>query len=102
MPSKTINEWCRLVHANAINKGFAYKARKRPVPELLCLIHSETSEALEAYRQNSFLKLSEELADICIRVFDMAEEYEIDLEYEIEKKHIINLQRPYKHHGKVI
>jgi len=53
------------------------------VPEKLCLIHSEISEALEDYRNNS-MKLSfgvngkpigfpTELADAVIRIMDLAE-----------------------------
>ena len=98
----SINEWCQVIHTNSINKGFARSNKQRPIPELLCLIHSEISEALEAYRIGSVLKFNEEIADACIRLFDLAAEYTIDLEYCIERKHKINLQRPYKHGNKKI
>lgn len=52
---------------------------KRNVPEMLCLIHSEISEAMEGYRKNSMddklphrTMLEVELADALIRIYDMA------------------------------
>jgi len=78
-------------------------SRQRNVPELLALVHSEISEALEAYRKritdgpNNF---GEELADAVIRVFDMAEGLGIDIEAEILRKHEYNKTREYRHGGK--
>lgn len=86
------------IHKNAIAHG--WWETKREIPELLCLIHSEVSEALEAYRNHNDENLHEELADVVIRVMDMCEGYGIDIEAEILKKHAINKKRPYKHGGK--
>jgi NTP pyrophosphatase (non-canonical NTP hydrolase) len=72
----------------------------RQVPELLCLVHSEVSEALEAYRNLDDANYQEELADIVIRVMDMAEHAGIDLESQIIHKNNINKTRGYKHGGK--
>jgi NTP pyrophosphatase (non-canonical NTP hydrolase) len=90
------------IHDNAVKHGWWDKPRD--APELLCLIHSEVSEALEAYR-NDIQEgdkgcLSEELADIVIRVFDMAEDFNIDICEAVKQKHMINAQRPYRHGGK--
>lgn len=91
------------VHENAIAHG--WWETKRPVPELLCLIHSEVSEALEGHRKGLVEGqkgcLGEELADIVIRVFDMAEAYEIDMVKQVSEKHEYNKTRPYRHGGKV-
>jgi len=87
------------IHANA--RAHGWWDHQRPVPEVLCLIHLEVSEALEAYRRNDKANFAEELADIAIRLFDAAEGYGIDLEKEIIKKHEINKSRPYRHGGKV-
>jgi len=87
------------IHLNAVRHGWWEKSR--PIPELLCLIHSEVSEALEAYRANNDENLVEELADIAIRVFDMAEGLGLDIEKAILDKHEINKNRPYRHGGKV-
>lgn len=72
--------------------------------ERLCLIHSEISEALEAYR-NDIPRgekgwMGEELADATIRIFDLAFGENIDIVSEIEKKHKFNKTRPYRHGNK--
>jgi len=65
--------------------------------ELLMLIVSELGEACEALRKNNWDNFKEELADTMIRLFDMAEGLNIDLEKEILKKVEKNKKRPYKH-----
>ncbi len=91
-----------VIHKLAVEKG--WWDTKREVPELLCLVHSEVSEALEAYRNNvpssSRNCLAEELADIVIRVFDMATFFKIDIIGAIARKHQYNKTRAYKHGGK--
>lgn len=79
--ARTLAQGC---HGRAWNNGWWHNPKTsdlqaRPVPELLCLIHSEISEALEGYRKNlndDHLKdrpmLEVELADAVIRIFDMA------------------------------
>lgn len=94
----TIAEWQEEIHDNAIKHG--WWNTPRPVPETLCLIHSEVSEALEAYRNHDNANFAEELADIAIRLFDAAEGYRIDLEKEIAKKHETNKTRTYRHGDK--
>jgi len=90
------------VHRYAVDKG--WWENERPVPELLCLLHSEVSEALEAYRNNIMSGepgcLEEELADLVIRIWDMCGAFHIDIAEEVNKKHQINLQRPYRHGNK--
>lgn len=90
----------RAVHENAVNHG--WWESERPVPEILCLIHSEVSEALEAYRNHDDENFAEELADIGIRLLDAAEGYGINLEAEILKKHEKNKARSYRHGGKAV
>ncbi len=88
------------IHRNAVEHGW-YDGEKRKVPELLCLVHSEVSEALEAYRNGDQDNFREELADVAIRLMDMSEYLSVDLEAEIARKHEINKGRPYRHGGKV-
>jgi NTP pyrophosphatase (non-canonical NTP hydrolase) len=94
----TISNMAKEIHINALNHGWWEDVR--PIPELLCLIHAEVSEALEAYRKEDNDNLKEELADIMIRVMDMAVGYGIDIEAEIIKKHEYNKTRSYRHGGK--
>lgn len=80
----------------------------REVPECLVLIHSEVSEALEVYRNTFELgelehfrdEFGEELADIVIRVFDLAFHHGIDILQVIERKHRKNINRSFKHGNK--
>lgn len=75
-------------------------ARKRNVAEMLALIHSEVSEALEGYRkdrQDGDGSLGEELADTVIRIMDMAVGLGINLEQQIMDKHKRNQLRPHRH-----
>lgn len=97
----------RAVHENAKIKCFWKKSIKGDgtmieghIPEKLALIHSEVSEALEAYRDNDMQLLGEELADIIIRTMDLAEAYGIDIHKEVVTKHVVNLRRTHMHGGK--
>jgi NTP pyrophosphatase (non-canonical NTP hydrolase) len=66
-------------------------------PQILALIHSEVSEALEADRENDDALYAEELADVIIRVLDHVESEGIDLEREIKEKMDVNEDREEKH-----
>lgn len=79
--------------------------------DFISLIHTELSEALEAYRDGfdpGFIVhvggkpegVDIELADVVIRVADMAEELGIDLETAIKVKLAYNRTREHKHGGK--
>lgn len=86
------------IHKNAVAHG--WWEEERPIPEMLCLIHSEVSEALEAYRNRDDENFAEELADIIIRVLDLAIGQGVDIETAVLKKHNFNKDRPYRHGGK--
>ena len=73
---------------------------KRNVPEMLCLIHSEISEAMEGYRKNLMddklphrSMLEVELADAVIRICDMAGGLGLDLDGAINEKLEFNKNR---------
>lgn len=131
-----INKLASEVYENARNKGF-YDQEKN-IGEMLCLIHSEVSEALEADREGRYFKTSpniktwwilamadpdfidtffadkdfkeafdahvkntfeDELADIVIRVMDLAAFKRVDLESHIKAKIRYNSLRE-RMHGK--
>jgi NTP pyrophosphatase (non-canonical NTP hydrolase) len=70
------------------------------IPAILALIHSEVSEALEAFRKNDWSNFSEELADIIIRVLDCSGGLGIDIDSAVEEKIEKNKLRGFRHGGK--
>lgn len=73
---------------------------KALVAEKLCLIHSEVSEAMEGHRKDlmddklpEFKAITVELADACIRIFDLAGALGLDLGPALAAKMAYNAQR---------
>jgi NTP pyrophosphatase (non-canonical NTP hydrolase) len=128
VPAGLNNLSCAIYQRN-VEKGFYEKPKN--IGEMLCLIHSEVSEALEADRKDNYADknliqemeaegytwkdsetsfksafekyvkntFEDELADIMIRVMDLAAFKGIDLEFHIRQKMEYNLLRQ-KYHGK--
>jgi len=92
---KYITELTRLAYLTSQNNGF----HENPVETgtSLALIHSEVSEALEADRKGDVENFVEELADVCIRVFDLCGSRGFDLENVLYKKMEMNKRRQHKH-----
>ena len=119
-----LNELAKVIHTNNKQKGF-YDEPKN-IGEMLALIHSEVSEALEADRRNQYSKIPEriweeieeapndkkfrkmfqenckdrfedEMADVIIRVLDMCAYLEIDIQKHLKAKIEYNALRPHKH-----
>ncbi len=93
-----INQLCQKAFEIAKSKG--WHDEERETGTQLALIHSEVSEALEADRKGDSENFVEELADVCIRVFDLCGSKGIDLEKAILDKMERNKSRSYKHGGK--
>ena len=125
-----INELSKKIHSNNKAKGF-YDSEKN-IGEILALIHSEVSEALECDRKDKYAipigtksadtigncfenddtafqiefevwvkdTFEDELADIMIRVMDLAAFKGINLETHIKAKMRYNALRPHKHGNK--
>jgi len=119
----SIQELSKQIHENAKAKGFWDKERN--LGEMLMLIVSEVSEAMESDRENRFSDWSDrlppfmdnipndefnkvfkdevkntfedELADVMIRVMDLAYSRGVDIEWHIKQKMRYNETRPHMH-----
>ena len=93
----------KYVHANAVEHGWWEEPREDGT--LIALIMSEAAEALEALRKANgpdehcpqFSGAEVELADVIIRIMDMAEARGWNVAGAIVAKHEFNKGRPYKH-----
>ena len=77
-----VSEMQREAHETAKAKGF-HDGDRTPA-EALALIHSEVTEALDAHAARDAINFAEELADITIRVGDLAGSLDLDIEREVE------------------
>ena len=73
---------------------------KRNVPELLCLIHSEISEAMEAHRKGLMDDklphrpgIEVELADAILRIADLGKALNLDVAGALVEKDLFNRRR---------
>lgn len=102
----------REMQKEAASQGAASGWNDRPIeiPEMVALLHSEASEALESWRKGEPIwwigeggkpeGVAAEIADILIRAAHYAELLSFDLEDAVEKKMKYNKTRPYRHGGK--
>lgn len=120
----------QVAHQTAIDKGW-WENDQRSLGELIALMHSELSEALEEWRvhgleQSHFIYVTDptlgyipihqgdhitddakpegiavEFADVLIRIFDTCAHYNIPLDHALMLKMNYNQTRPYRHGGKL-
>lgn len=99
-----IDSLCRDAHINSNNHG--WWEEERSFGEIVALIHSELSEALEYARKDpltksnhivDFLGIEEEFADVLIRIFDYCGKKKYRLGQAIVEKMKFNIGRPKKH-----
>lgn len=109
---KTLNDYAAEAHAD--NEKWwqdpaTGKRIERNKGELLCLVHSEISEAMEGERKNLMddklphRRMAEvELTDALIRIFDYAGAFGYDLEGAYNEKRTFNKQREdHKHEARL-
>lgn len=99
---KTLNDYATESHGDNMQWWLDRDGNKldRNKGELLCLIHSEVSEAMEGERKNLMddklpnRRMAEvELVDALIRIFDYAGAFGYDLEGAYQEKRAFNKQR---------
>lgn len=85
----TIQQLTKLIMAQAKEKGFGTKPEEINVAEKIALIHSEISEAFEAYRHKNIDGedgFKEELGDAVQRILHLCGVLDINIEKSILKK----------------
>lgn len=95
-----------VVYLTARSKGWWENERR--IGELIALMHSELSEALEGARHGNppsehipdFNSLEEEFADVVIRIMDTAAHLNLRVGLAVVAKQRFNEGRAFKHGGK--
>jgi NTP pyrophosphatase (non-canonical NTP hydrolase) len=94
----------------AVSKGWEQDAGTRTFGDECSLLHTEISEAFEAYRKRGFESwegqdgkpegVGSEFADVFIRLLHYCYVHGIDLQAEYDLKTAYNRTREYRHGGK--
>lgn len=121
--NKSLAEWQK--HVKQVNEEKGWYEAERTFGDEIALIHTELSEAFEAFRSHGFEDMTaklckkcddfgrhapdhickpegvgSELADVLIRLLDTCERHNVDVEDELSRKIEFNKTRPWRHGGK--
>lgn len=88
-----IKEYQKAILQNKINHQF----NTTNVEKEFLALYGEVAEAFAAYRKME--PIGEELADVAIYLFGLAEILQVDLEKEVQAKMMINEKRQYSAYG---
>ncbi len=96
MLNQGLNVKMRQVRELADAKGFSSEPAR--IWEMLALIHTEVSEATDAYKKGAPMdQIGEELTDAIIRILHLMSALDQDAEALFEHKMQINWERPHKY-----
>lgn len=100
-----------------VNEALGWLDKPVSFLEAMCLLYTEVTEAVEAYREHGLEDqtrtmigmhdrpkpegVGSEFADILIRLLDDCERFGVDLEVEYRRKLDYNRTRPYRHGNKL-
>ena len=108
----TIEELLDESYQTAVDKGWRGEHDDRTFGDEVVLMHSELSEAIEAFREGDDMTevtfkengkpegVAVELADVMIRIADSCKHRGIPLERALREKLAYNKQREFRHGGK--
>lgn len=108
-----------------VNTAKGWRSGDNTFGDYCALLHSEISEALEAWRDHKLADatgevrsaldavglegqpakpegVGSEFADVLIRLLDTCDVYGIDLDFEYERKIAYNATRPFRHGGRAL
>jgi len=94
--NRDLNDYVREVRQLCDAKGFSSEPEQ--FWQMLALIHTEISEATDAYKKGEPLEaVGEELIDAVIRIFHMLSAMGVDAEELFRAKMAKNWARPYRY-----
>lgn len=94
--STGLNQKMQEVRALADGKGFSSNPER--IWEMLALIHTEISEATDAYKKGESMEhIGEELTDAIIRILHLMSALDLDAEKLFQEKMKKNWDRPFKY-----
>ena len=88
----------KMLEVRALTDAKGFSADPERIWEMLALIHTEVSEATDAYKKGEPMEhIGEELTDAIIRVLHLMSALNLDAEKLFQDKMKKNWERPYKY-----